>query len=360
MPRRIKKAKIKFISLVPRGANKLPTIFKEDGSFDVQLLAKGMTEQGELTAVVYAPELRDSQGDIASAAVIKDMLYSAAKEGLEIDIRHDGKALGRDQVYVAEQFLVQKGDPRFEGLTDYDGNPVDPTGGWGVVIKIDDPSLRKLYAEGKWAGVSMGGVAEVEQEKEDMSAADRIAAALEKKLNNKESSMTDEQIQNLAKATAEATATAVVAALKADKPEPAPAPTPEPKPDARPVFKGDPTNPEDVKAHRDALKKHDLQQRLAKAGSPAEVDAILKELTDAEGESPADPQLASAQAELEKAQAKLRKLQGRSNQPAPRGDTSNHTEGSSTFLNVSKDEQQLAGLGSKMAAWANAQRGYNA
>ena len=77
MPRRFRKAKINFVSLVPLGANQMPTIFKEGAAGDnleMSLLvkeAKTRIEKGELLACVYAPEIRDSQGDIASAEVIR-------------------------------------------------------------------------------------------------------------------------------------------------------------------------------------------------------------------------------------------------------------------------------------------------
>ncbi|MCK5614265.1 terminase, partial [Candidatus Pacearchaeota archaeon] len=44
-----------------------------------------MNEQGEITCVVYAPDMVDSQGDSASAAVIKDFAYDFAKNGGNID-----------------------------------------------------------------------------------------------------------------------------------------------------------------------------------------------------------------------------------------------------------------------------------
>jgi hypothetical protein len=171
--RRIKKAKIDFISLVPKGANRLPVLYKSDGLVGGRAafgtLVKADMDNGEITAVVYAPEFRDAQGDIASADVIKEMAYEFQRSGGQIDLRHDGKALSRDEVYVAESFLVQKGDTRFAGMLDYDGKPVaDLTGSWAVVIKVESEDLRKLYREGKWAGVSMAGAAEVvETSKED-------------------------------------------------------------------------------------------------------------------------------------------------------------------------------------------------
>lgn len=354
--RRIKKAKIKFISLVPRGANRLPTIFKDDGAFEIQLLTKDLGEQGELSAVVYAPELRDSQGDIASAAVVKDMLYTAAKEGLEIDIRHDGAAVGRERAFVAEQFIIQKGDPRFDGLADYEGDPVDPTGAWGVVIKIDDPALRKLYREGQWAGVSMGGVAEVVQEKED--PVERIVAAFEKRLNTPEEdimAITPEDLAAISKAAAEA-AVAAVEATQVEKKAPE---NDEPKGEEKneaPVFKGDPTSAEDVAAHQKALKKHKLLAEVDWSDAEA-VQKVLASLEEDKGDQDdASDELKKAQAELDKAKAKIKKLQGSSRQPSG-GDDNDAELTDGALVGVDKENQRCAEIGLRMAQFMAKDRG---
>lgn len=157
--RRIKKAKITFVSLCPRGKNQMPVLFKDDGTFEVQTLVKEQAE-GELTALVYVPEHSDSDGDVADAKVIKEMAHDYLRDSGKVDVRHNGQALTKEQGYVAESFIVQKGDPRFEDMIDLKGRPVDAAGSWGMVIKIDDPELRSKYANGEWQGVSMFGFAE--------------------------------------------------------------------------------------------------------------------------------------------------------------------------------------------------------
>lgn len=344
--RRIKKAKVRFLSLCPKGANKLPTIFKDDNSFEVSMLSKGMDEEGLITAIVYAPEFRDSQGDIASAQVIKDMAYEAAQEGYSIDLRHDFKPISKDRAFVAEHFLVQKGDPRFEGLKDYEGNPVDATGSWGVVVKVLDEELKKLYREGAWGGISMAGQAEVvqtEKQNED-DVADKIVERLAKKLNpKKDDTMDEKQFEALTKSVTTAVVTAITEAHKQVTKS---AEDEAPKTIDAPVFKGDPTSPADVQEHREALRKHDLQVRLGKAKTSAEVDAILKELKPEASES---EQLKKAQDDLKKAQERLNKLEGASNQPP--------TSTSGTETNLTKEQQQRE-TGLRMAKIANKLRGY--
>lgn len=168
----IKQAKISFLSLCPRGMNEIQTVFKsaDGGSEDIKLstLVVGkMTELGEVTAVVYAPDMVDGEGDTASAQVIKEFAYDFAANGVGVDIRHNNKALPTDDVYVAETFLIQKNDPRFVDTKDYDGNSVDVTGGWGVVLKVESEELRTLYRDEEWGGISMGGLMQVKEASED-------------------------------------------------------------------------------------------------------------------------------------------------------------------------------------------------
>lgn len=166
--RRIKKARVTHLSLCPKGANRLPVMLKDDSAFDLLTLSKAATDfetNHEIHAVVYAPGLRDTDGEWANAATIKEMAHQFGKVGEGIDLRHDFKTLDKDAAFVAESFIIQKGDPRFADMKTYDGQPVDVAGGWGVVLKIDSEDLRKQYAEGKWAGISMGGTYELEAAK---------------------------------------------------------------------------------------------------------------------------------------------------------------------------------------------------
>lgn len=389
--RRLTKARIKFLSLVPRGANRLPTILKEDGGFEVTLLTKGLGDNGELNAIVYAPEFRDSQGDIACAAVIKEMAYEASREGVEIDLRHNNKPVGRERAYVAETFIVQKNDPRFSDLTDYDGKPVDPTGSWGVVVKIDDPELRRLYKEGGWQGISMAGTAEVVHEKEDTQAtAEEIVDLLAKRLNLRDNSTQEKDMPlseaDLAKIN-ESTATIVAKAIadvekakhdkkedeRKKKEEAAKAKKKVKKTDEAPEFEGDSTKPEDVQKHLRALKRYEMEKDVDWSDPESVAEHAEGLATLAKEESDTNPELAKAKADLVKAQARLKKINS-----ASRQSTGTVTNDSTTT--IKKTEIDLYGgapffsadlqkmdeaernacleAGARMAAYANGRRGY--
>lgn len=248
----------------------LAPVYKADGSFSVGCLsvaAEKFDESGELLNVVYAPEHRDSQGDVADAAVIKDAAYEFVANGAGVDVNHDGKALPRDKARIAETFLVQKTDTRFHGWKDAKGNPVNLEGAWATVIKIDDPELRKKYRSGEWGGVSMGGTAIVEAEKSE--DAEGFFAWLRKAFTgtstqtqtDQKETMTPEEIK---KAVADgiaaglaAHATAVETQKAADLKKEADA---APKGPVAPVFKGSRSNPRDLQLHERALEAFELEK----------------------------------------------------------------------------------------------------
>lgn len=352
--RRILKAEITFISLVPRGANKMPVIYKSAdgqdlGSFGLETLVQKGSEEGELTAVVYAPESRDSQGDIASAAVIKQMAHSFQKSGGQIDIKHDGHPVDRDQAYVAESFLIAKGDARFADLKDYDNKPVDATGAWAVVIKVDDPDLRRLYREGGWDGVSMFGTASVQSEKSDDVAPTWFTKFLKAVGLGTPTPNTTEEIpvekQELIDVL-KANNDQLIAALKPE----APKDEPKDEPKAEVIkFEGDPSDPEAVEAHLNKIK-------LAKVDwtDPKAVEAHLASLNkaDDDGEDSADEGMSAQDKEIKALRKKLAKAEGRTNQP----DSKDAPDDDVDVSALTKEEVQSWKLGSRMAQFVNTGR----
>ena len=222
--KRILSAKIRFISLVGMGANDfVPMYASKDGrptqvawfrddlfedllaEVDEQYLRKSAKriraknpdlgrptrlepiraigqmneERGELTAVVWAPEKEDVFGRWASSDTVRQMAHDSMRAGLTIDIDHSQVPLSRKHAWIAESFVIQPGDPRFAGLTDYQGNAFDPAGGWGVVIRMSNPELRRRFKSGEWRGISMGGWAEFEEESQGAQASGHVAASQE-------------------------------------------------------------------------------------------------------------------------------------------------------------------------------------
>lgn len=357
--RRIKKAKVKFISLVPKGANKMPVIYKSDDTVEIQTLVKAddnFSENGELLAVVYAPDLIDSQGDFATSAVVKDMCYDAAKRGEQIDVRHNGQALSRDQAYVAERFLIQKGDERFSDWKDYEGNPVDLTGAWATVLKIEDAYLRKLYREGEWGGVSIGGEAVFDEVKaDDMKAVVKSVFSelfnKSPKTSTKDGDMTPEELKKILEEREKALLASITKSIKGTSdPEPASAD------DSRPVFKGDPTDAKEVAKHAEALRRYELGQRLSKATTAAEVEEVMAEIAKAKKTSDdgdGDGEAARLRKEIEEKEAEIARLEKASTVPPAEG-----SESKSNILSMfSKEDRKAFEAGVKMADYSNKARG---
>lgn len=297
--RRLKAAKIRFLSLCERGKNLFPVIFKSDDSFELQTLVKDddLEARGELTAVVYAPEVRDAEGDIASPDVIKQMAYDFMKdtrEGTGIDIRHNEKALPKEQAYVAESFIIQKNDPRFSRFKNAKGENIDVSDGWGVVLKIEDKELKEKYKTGQWKGISMGGVAKVEVEKQTNpdSSVEKVFNLILSHLSPKGAiEMTSDEMKALLKESNESLAKslsgtisgALSESLKSAlqpllKAEPKKEDTSEPI-----VFEGDPSDPEDVKKHLEKVEISKLDWN-----NPTQVQKYLAKIEKAKGQQNQD------------------------------------------------------------------------
>lgn len=280
----IVKGRIDFVSLCPRGKNFMSTIYKsEDGVEAKAILLKGTAEQiekGEVTGLVYVPLKKDADAEWAGPEVIKELAYSHARGGFQLDVQHDGSPLTKDQAFVAESFLVQKGDPRFADVQDVDGNPVDATGAWAMVVKLLDPHLKSLYRDGGWAGFSMGG-----------SGVRKPGEPVRKE---QEKNMTDEEIKALAKSISEGVVAGLTPVLKAQQQS---TPPTQGQSEDDLVFKGDPTNLRQVRAHQAKLEKARLAKQAQEQvdwADPESVAAFAEGLEKAEEEAKLEK--ASAQA----------------------------------------------------------------
>jgi len=232
--RQILKAAISFLSLCPKGANNIHTVYKSDDgknhNIELATAVGKLSDEGELTAVVYAPDMVDSQGDSASAKVIKQFAHDFGANGRGIDVRHNEDVLDVAKAFVAESFIIQKNDPRFSSMEDYEGNSVDVTGGWGVVLKINDEELRQQYRDGEWGGISMGGLMAARDVSDDSGVLQKLSKMIEglvnktnnssKSTSNLENKMNEKEIKELvAKAAAEAVTEALAEVEKVKKEE---------------------------------------------------------------------------------------------------------------------------------------------
>lgn len=107
--------------------------------------------------VVYAPDQEDAHGDTADADTIRKAQAEFMREGRlkNIDTEH---SFTSEMAYVAESWLVRKGDPLFAN---------EPEGSWAVGIQIGDPDLWKQLKSGELTGISLAGIARMEPGPDD-------------------------------------------------------------------------------------------------------------------------------------------------------------------------------------------------
>ena len=148
---RIKRPNVSFLSLLPKGASKIPGLFRSEKPVaqTEQPLMRLDEERGILTTLVYVPNRADSWQDHMKPEDVEHACHSWMKNGCKLDIQHNLKELRKDQAYALESFIVQPGDERFEGWQDRDGNDLDATGAWAALIKIEDEKLLDLARKGK-------------------------------------------------------------------------------------------------------------------------------------------------------------------------------------------------------------------
>lgn len=409
MPRRIKRAKIHTVALCKRGANRLPGIYKTEkpNQFVFETLVvknDNILGEGLLTSVVYAPESVDSQNDIASADVIKDMAHGFFREGGKINLEHDGNPVSKDDAYPAESFVIQKGDPRFANAKDRDGNPIDVTGGWGMVIKLENKDLRQKYASGEWDGVSMEGTGEFEA---DTSKTEEFVDALAKRLGlNSPTEETDMDPKEIKKMIDEAIASAITALNKTDN-----APEVIIDPIAKSLYPEDATkqgiahaaiqlakasgktgsdlmtaaidatveksteaiefvgsrsNPDDLRKHAEKLKAAKLEKSI----DFTDADAVAKfaeemaktgegddEKEDADGLTERDKHAGIEKGDSDQVKRLKMELFKETSRSRQNGKDTDDNE-NSVDSGLTKKESELAKSGSRVAKWLNSQRGF--
>jgi hypothetical protein len=310
--RRIKAAEITRIALCKQGKNGFTTLLKGDGSFCWETLVKASAARDELLAVVYAPDREDDDGEFASADVIKAAAHAYNRDHRELDIEHDGRPLSNEDAYVAESFIVAKGDERFRDWKGYDGQPVgDLTGAWATVIKLENPALQKAYRDGELDGVSMFGQAALERA-EKSAASKRVADRLGKSRDAQEIEMTKEEMTEILSGfKAEMVAMVKSAIAPAKETEAAEAT------DVAPEFKGDATNPSDLESFEKALRSYELNKSLKGGKLTADkVAELRKALTSSE---PSDEEAGvevDDTPEMKDLRRQLFKAKRRSNAPA--------------------------------------------
>ena len=152
-------ARIQFVSLVDKAANKRQFLIKkEDGGkatfATYGRIVKADAENHYVTGVVYEPMAEDSHGNFMTEAEITKAAYWFAKNGNKVDLQHSFEPL--DGASVVESWIA-KAD------FDIDGETVKK-GTWLMTVEVADESVWEGIEKGEITGFSMGGLGSYSEE----------------------------------------------------------------------------------------------------------------------------------------------------------------------------------------------------
>lgn len=158
---------VNFISLVDKGANRKPLVYKsDDGSVRFEFpfrVLKSDDEKGIVYGVVYEPDTVDTQGDWADAVTIERAAHGFMEAGKVrmVDRQHN---YDPTEGAVVESF-IKNGEAR--------NYPDAKDGAWLVAIKPSE-MIKSDIKSGKIAGFSLAGTGSY-KEKADNSTSPTAA-----------------------------------------------------------------------------------------------------------------------------------------------------------------------------------------
>lgn len=175
----ISDAKIQFVSLVDKAANKRQFLITkaENGSAQFSTLGKILKVDDAthyITGVVYEPLVEDAHGNFMTEQEIQKAAYWFAKNGDSVDLQHDFEAV--EKVYVVENYVAPCD-------MEISGEPITK-GTWIMTVEVNNADVWEAVQKGEITGFSMGGVGKYSEEDIDLdniSKQETPAADTEKK-----------------------------------------------------------------------------------------------------------------------------------------------------------------------------------
>lgn len=146
-------AKIKFVSLVDKAANKKSFLLtKQDGDGQgfqtIGRIIKVDSDSHYVTGVVYEPMVKDAHDNFMREDEIEKAAHWFMKNGNAVDIQHSFEKA--DGLTVVES-SVTKADQEIEGEQIKKGT-------WLMTVEVNNDEVWKAVENGELTGLSMGGV----------------------------------------------------------------------------------------------------------------------------------------------------------------------------------------------------------
>ena len=159
----ISDAKIQFVSLVDKAANKRQFLVTKAKDGQAQFstfnrILKVDAETHYLTGIVYEPMVEDAHGNYMTEDEIRKAAYWFAKHGDEVDLQHSFESA--DGLSVVESYVAPS------DLTVGD-TPV-AKGTWLITVECANESVWQAVQKGELTGFSMGGVGKYSEEDVDL------------------------------------------------------------------------------------------------------------------------------------------------------------------------------------------------
>ncbi len=168
-------AKIQFVSLVDKAANKRQFLLQkaEDGQAAFTTygrIVKTDAENHYVTGIVYEPMEEDSHGNFMTADEITKAAYWFAKNGDKVDLQHSFEPL--DGATVVENWIA-KADFEIEGEAISKGT-------WLMTVEVADESVWEGIEKGEITGFSMGGLGNYSEEDVELDSVSKQEASEKK------------------------------------------------------------------------------------------------------------------------------------------------------------------------------------
>lgn len=155
----ISDAKISFVSLVDKAANKKKFLITKAEAGSASFASYGRivnadAESHYITGIVYEPMTEDAHGNYMTEEEITKAAYWFAKNGNQVDLQHSFEPL--EDAAVVESY-VAKCDMEINGQSITKGT-------WLMTVEVNDPDVFEAIEKGEITGFSMGGVGKYSSE----------------------------------------------------------------------------------------------------------------------------------------------------------------------------------------------------
>lgn len=155
----ISDAKISFVSLVDKAANKKQFLITKAEAGSASFASYGRivnadAESHYITGIVYEPMTEDAHGNYMTEEEITKAAYWFAKNGNQVDLQHSFEPL--EDAAVVESY-VAKCDMEINGQSIKKGT-------WLMTVEVNDPDVFEAIEKGEITGFSMGGVGKYSSE----------------------------------------------------------------------------------------------------------------------------------------------------------------------------------------------------